>query len=71
MEKLNEAIRKKEEQIKKAEETLGKYKKQLQNYEKQREEKKIKGLLETIQEKGLNIEEAINIIEGEYNEKTE
>lgn len=64
MENLNKRIQKKQEQVKKTEERLKKYKEQLKEYEKKVKEKKVKELLETITAKGLNIEEAVDLIDN-------
>lgn len=73
MEKLREKLMKKQEQIEKTEQTLIKQKEQLQGIKRQIEEEKIKELLKTIQSKGLEIEEAVDIIDNKQvsNSKSE
>ncbi|MBM7708836.1 MULTISPECIES: hypothetical protein [Enterococcus] len=64
IEKIKEQMAKKEAQIQKTEERLKKYREQLKELEQQVEVIKVNSLLQTIKEKGLNIEEAASLIEG-------
>ena len=64
IEKIKEQMAKKEAQIQKTEKRKKKYREQLKELEQQVEVIKVNSLLQTIKEKGLNIEEAASLIEG-------
>lgn len=69
MEKINQKIERKKAQIQKTENTLKKQKQQLKEYEQQKKDKEMKKLFSTLQEKNMDIDEAMKIIKNENSHK--
>lgn len=70
MEKINERIKRKEEQIKTTQNRLAKYRRDLKDLHDQKEALEIKELLNVLNEKGLDINEATELLANKNSDET-
>lgn len=70
MEKINERIKRKEEQIKTTQNRLAKYRRDLKDLQEQKEALEIKELLNVLNEKGLDINEATELLANKNSDET-
>ncbi len=70
MEKINDRIKRKEEQIKTTQNKLAKYRRDLKDLQEQKEALEIKELLNVLNEKGLDINEATELLANKNSDET-